>query len=424
MTKNTLKNLISYITVLLFLEPPIFSYYPQLGTITKLYAFLRYAMSFFFLGVLLIVVINKIYNYSNIYLIKNKTNRKEMAILIETNNRSRNFCGILALAIILNLSLIIASFFNHTIYMTFILSCTTRVGFVAFNILMYKELHEKFLDIYAKVLTVFIFVNSLTQIFVESGFQGYGDGRVWFLGLKNTTTPYLLLDISIIALLIFLKYYNKKYLFLCGAVFICSIINRSSTGIIVVSLFVCVIISQHFIKLRKFLNRKILIISYIFLWIFFFVVIYYNHELKISAFIGGLFGKTGTFSGRVNVWQQAISFFKYNYYWGAGIGLEFHPWSDPANVVYSAHNSLLEFLSKFGIFSGCIFAVLVTMVFIKSIKVRNKKISLLLSSAFLLMFLSMQFEALGNNYIFWVQSALPYMLYDKNIKRINLRSNL
>lgn len=423
MTKKKIEIIISIITVILFLEPPLLSYYPQLNIVTKLYAFGRYAASFLFL-IMFVFLASTRYNRSSIRMMKGSDNRKNNIILIENATGFKNIYGIMLFSVFLNISLIIASYFNGTIYMTFVLSCATRVGFVAFNIVMFKELHEKLLDIYVKILTALILLNSATQILISRGFTGSGDGRVWLLGLKNTTTPYLLLDISIIAVLIFLNYYEKKNFIYIWLLLGCTIINRSSTAIIVIFLFTCVIISQYFKKFEKYVNRKILIIGYILLWMFFFVVIYYNRELKISVIIGNIFGKGGTFSGRINIWKQASSFFQDNYYWGAGIGLSFNPWYDQSIVVYSAHNSMLEFLSKFGFFTGCIFALTVTMVFMKCLKIRNKKISILMSSACILLFLAMQFEAIGNNYLFWMQMIIPYMLFDKGLTQIDLRSKL
>lgn len=411
--KGRIQELFCLFYLFIFFEPPILSYYSQLSIVSKAFATMRYFLGILFLVKMLIKSINGDYSRSRTRLFPTTKSHIEFE---RRKNYNTSLC-VFMYAVLLNIMLIIASYNNHTIYLTYVLSCISKIGFVAYNIVAYHKMRSKFFRCYAYLFTCYCVLNMLTQMVVPFGFMGYGDGRVWFLGLKNGTTLYLLLDLIMLAALYEYKHDKRVILFML-LINVCTIVNRSSTAIIVMFLLDIILYYQMFRNRSMIVNKATLLIVFVFLWFFFYAVVYNNAELDISVLVSKIVGKAPTFSGRTDVWQLAIEIYEKNKLWGAGIDVKFHPWGDPVNVVYSAHNSILEFLCKYGIFAAITFCVIMIAVFFQCLFLKNRKHSLLCCGIVLALFLAMMFEAEGNGYLFWSIVTMPYLLTDKKIRVI------
>ena len=380
----SISHAICYLSLILFLEPPIFTYIPQLGILSKLFAAARYVLSFLAVG------------YS---VLRFPKHGKLM----------------LSLCIVLQGLSVFAAYMNGTLYGMFVLSCFTKIGFVLINIEFYDKIKNKLIWAYAKVLGIYILLHMFLQLVYPKGFSGSGDGRSWFLGLKNTATIYFLVFIMCFIILqqigeIKPKTMYKLLIFTNLAV----IINRSSTTIAVAFLFTAYII-VYYTKWRQFLAIFNFRIIFILLCVFFVVIVYMAQESAFTEWIGALFGKNATFSGRTAIWKLAVKYFQSSMLWGVGIDAEFRPWANPYRVVYSAHNSILEFLCKYGIFVAAMFIVICIVIFMRCIKIKDKNLQKTLTVAFLLFFLASLFEAQGNHYLFWSIAVIPYF-YTKSSK--------
>ncbi len=366
-----------YLVVFFFLEPPVLQFFPQLGMVSSLFSAARYGLSL----CLMVHFIAK----------PPKIGRPILAL-----------CGVMQVICVL------AAYMNGSFYAMFMLSCVTKFAFLYANIMLFGKLRDKLLWMYVKLLGVYMFLHMALQLVKPGGLYGSGDMRVWFLGYKNTVTLYVLVFMMLAVLLYQMGSMKKKRMYqLLLFADAAALINMSSTTLAVAFLFTAYIF-VYYTSWRTFLrifNFKVIFIA---LCIFFVVFVYSAKESEFTAWIGGIFGKGATFSGRTAIWEMAVDYFLEDVYWGAGIDIEFAPWSNPNKIVHSAHNSILEFLSKYGIFAGIMFMVICVMIFIRCMNVKDVPVSRSLTVVFLLFFLASLFEAQGNNYLFWVIAAMPY----------------
>lgn len=411
LNKKTLQEFFCILCLFIFFEPPVLSFYSQLSIITKLFGAMRYMLSIFFLAILFFRSINGILRK---LLLLSSDSPKDLGVFGRRNNYSCSL-WILFYAVLLNAILVISAYCNHSIYLTFILSCLSKVGYVAFCILSYHKMKSRFFRCIAVLMTAYCTMHMLLQILIPHGLMGSGDARVWFLGLKNGATLFLLLDLIILGIL-YEKNRSRKLLALIFFVNVCTFINRSSTGIVVILLFDMILYVQMTRRQSRFFNKITLSAAFLFVWGFFYAVVCKNKELAISEFVSNLLGKTPTFSGRVAIWKLAIRTYNHNKPWGAGISLEFHPWADPANVVYSAHNSILDILCRYGMLAAVIFSLIMIFIFLQCLLLKEKKRAVMSCGCIVALFLAMMFEAEGNGYLFWNIVVLPFLFDRQKIK--------
>lgn len=410
-TKEKLDRVFCYFVLFVFLEPPVLSYYPQLSIISKMFGAMRYVLGSVFFVAMFIRSVNGVFKKQRLLLADSP---KKPVVFMGRNNYTRSM-WILFYAVLLNAVFVIAAYCNHTVYLTFILSCLSKVGFVSFFLSSYHRMRNSFFRCIVVLMTAYCTMHMLLQLFIPRGVMGHGDARVWLLGLKNGATLFLLLDLIITGIL-YEKNRSKKLLALILFINLCTIINRSSTGIIVVLLFDMIL----YVKLKRrqslVFNKITLSAAFLFIWGFFYVVVCKNEELMISAFVSKMMGKTPTFSGRVAIWKLALQTYEMNKPWGAGSSLEFHPWGDPANVVYSAHNTILDILCRYGIFAAVTFSLIMVAIFLQCLQLKDKKLAIFSCGCIVTLFLAMMFEAEGNGYLFWSIVVIPFLITDRKIK--------
>ncbi|WP_161980206.1 O-antigen ligase family protein [Streptococcus sp. S784/96/1] len=195
-----------------------------------------------------------------------------------------------------------------------------------------------------------------TQIHYVNGFDPkhpYGDNRAYFLGRKNNATPYLLYVFVCFYLLNnkMTKIVSVKEMAFLVFVFIISVLTRSSTTLICLTVAILIRFLGTSEKVENIYTKSVAGI-----YIFLNSVILSSENQLISGLMGTIFGKS-SFSGRTEIWQLAIKYFKENFWFGYGLDISFVPWTNGA-IVYSAHNTLLDILARYGAITGGILLIL------------------------------------------------------------------
>ena len=99
-------------------------------------------------------------------------------------------------------------------------------------------------------------------------------------------------------------------------------------------------------------------------------IIIFSQSTFLSIFTS-ILGRDITFSGRASIWQLAIRIFENNFWFGGGLNINYNAWTNGA-IVNSAHNTLLDILSRSGIFAGLFFSLILLHCIIGKYKIKTK----------------------------------------------------
>lgn len=238
---------------------------------------------------------------------------------------------------------------------------------------------------------LFSCIQVMTQVLFPVGFDplySTGDNRLYFLGRKNITTPYIV--IGLVGFYLLNKKMNefisvKEILFLGFAGFL-SYLTQSSTAIICCVVF----ISIRMLGLKENVGKLYSLISMV-MYICFSFSIIFSQSAVISTFTA-IFSKNATFSGRINIWQLAIRIFEENFWFGGGLNVNFNAWTNGI-IVNSAHNTLLDILARTGIFPGILFIVLLMNLFLGKYRIESKTLLAMLAS--FMIYITMENSSVG-----------------------------
>lgn len=319
------------------------------------------------------------------------------AVLLFLENRIPSLQ--LGLAAGIEISCVITSLLLGDFYLTYSLSCFSFVGFVALNILIYKADRCFLFSFYRVVLGLYLVADFTTRVLFPEGLVCgmTGDGRVWFLGGKNKLPLYLIC----FAFFCFEKMRRTDALARKGLlsilVLICfmSLYLPSSTSVVaVVFILVFACVSQG--RVGQTIALWVLLLSTA--GFFFLIVLGWGSGFDLSA-LTSLLGKNATFSGRRAIWDMAIQMIGQAPL-GTGVYVEFSPWPNPANVVYSAHNTFLDIAVRLGILP--VFLLGATILSILGAYKRAFPGERAFPFFFTLSILASMMEANQGYYIFWV----------------------
>lgn len=267
-------------------------------------------------------------------------------------------------------SQIVAAYMTQTLYLNYVGGQVFFLGLYAFLkyylLLDYKSVIQ---SVYFLFL-IFILLQILTQLLFPNGFDPLylsGDNRAYFLGRKNATTPYIILSMGSFYILYkkmnqFLSQYEIVMIILFGTM---TFLSRSSTAIVCYLLFILL----RLIGLKENLGKFYTKISFIFYLTITGIIIF--SQSAFLAIITSVLGKDITFSGRVNIWELAIRIFENNFWFGGGLELNYNAWTNGI-IVNSAHNTLLDILSRTGIFAGLFFSLILLNCIIGKYRIKTK----------------------------------------------------
>ncbi|NBI32239.1 hypothetical protein D1643_04975 [Enterorhabdus sp. P55] len=294
---------------------------------------------------------------------------------------------------------VITSLVLGDFYLTYGLSCFSFIGFAALNILIYKADRRFLFSFYRVVLGLYLVVDFATRVLFPEGLicGMTGDGRVWFLGGKNKLPLYLIC----FAFFCFEKMRRsdaltrKRLLGILVLICFMSLYLPSSTSVVAVAFilaFACV--SRR--RVGQVIALWVLLLSTA--GFFFLVVLGWGVGFDLSA-LTSLLGKNATFSGRRAIWDMAIQMIGQAPL-GTGVYVEFNPWPNPDNIVYSAHNTFLDIAVRLGILP--VFLLVATILSILKAYKRSFPEERIFPFFFALSILASMMEANQGYYIFWV----------------------
>lgn len=382
--------LILYFFVLIFLPPQCIYSFSWASYVTAGLAVLRYVFSFVFIMYLLFE------NYYRQFIFS-------------------PFFFFFSLAIIFQ---IIALIENETFYLTAGLSCLTNIGFVAANIIFYHKFKILLLKAYRNVLLIFFALHFLTLVFFPGGLvpELTGDGRIYFMGSKNTVTTYLILVLLVSYLLCVYDSSIKKKNFniLVLMLLIISVLNASSTALAALMIIVAYLIMSYFSKkysnIKKILQKiYILFVFLIIVGFFYFVILLDGGNNVLMNAITSIVGRDVTFSGRRAIWEAAILFILQSPLWGLGLDVKYDVWGNN-QYVYSAHNTILDYGVKYGCISLFLMIISVlVLIKVTTKQIKNENVRFAFICVISLLF-AMMFEAIEGFYTTWVIMLFAYLI--------------
>lgn len=386
--KVNLDTLGKYFIIFIFLPFGCLRAFDEFNTILQMFAALRYVVSIF---TILALFANRLHK-----------NNKNLFTVI---------CGLFC--VILFFSMIA----NATFYLTGALSYLTIIGFVLWNMSFWNRNSKKFIVCYKHLLTFYFTLNFLSQIFIPEGFvEGLkGDGRIYFMGDKNTLSIYAVF--YILCLLIEYKeigdMHKKKLIayFLVLDLFL--FVNGSSTAIIAVGVIQFFYAFSYFIKRKihsktNYFLKTVLTVGLISVIFFVCSVVFLGESADWMNWMTSIFGKSATFSGRIQIWEVARKYIKEFPLWGQGMEVKYDPWGNWV-FVYSAHNTFLDLGVKYGVFAMILFCGVILLLILGIIKKRkfiDSERSLIVLISFLIV---LQFEALGEGRNTWLLMTTIYL---------------
>ena len=283
---------------------------------------------------------------------------------------------------------------------------------------------KKFLKWLFDYLLILIVINALLIIPFPNGLVAAkydsANYKMFFLCIKNGMINWM--SLTAIAGVVYLSCepnakFNRRYNLFLLVAYITIIYTASSTGIILFSLYLIYYIISKVYDFKLSLSKvmPILIIVY-------FGVIILGWQNNLPKIFLSLFGKDASFSGRDNLWNNAIYYFLNSPIWGNGIRenslINFYGRS------YTSHNFFLELLMDGGIFQLCIFAAVIIVLILQISKCNDNDIKNHLTIAFVLFFLSGLTEAHVYQNLWFGVLTLIYMAPKFDIEVTNYKNQL
>lgn len=284
-----------------------------------------------------------------------------------------------------------AAFQSQTLYLNYVGGQFFLLGLYSF--LKHFLLLDCKITIKSLFLTFILFlcVQVITQLLFPVGFDSLhptGDNRLYFLGRKNITTPYIIVGLGSFYLLNkkMNEFISLKEIIFLGLFGILSFLTQSSTAIICYVLFIFI----RLLGLKENIGKLYSLVSMA-VYICFSLSIIFLQSTILSTFTA-LFSKNATFSGRINIWQLAIRIFEENFWFGRGLNVNFNAWTNGI-IVNSAHNTLLDILARTGIFPGVLFIVLLMNLFLGKYRIESKTLLAMLTT--FMIYITMETSSVG-----------------------------
>ena len=277
-----------------------------------------------------------------------------------------------------------------------------------------------FLKSFETLLIIYLIINFITILLFPRGmYIGIGSGydQNWFLGYRNSHILYMFPCIIVNFINSYIKFnkLTKKNLLLIIFLITSSILAKSSTTIVGISLMsVYLIFSRAMAKIKLF-NMKNYFISYI---IIYFSIIIARLQEIFSFIIIDILHKDITFTNRTFIWDYVIEFISKKPIIGYGYELGLKRYVKTRIYrSYHAHNQFLEIVYKSGILGAISFGIIMFLSFFELYKYRKENISKCLSFSFFVLMIMMLTEAYSFQYFIYL------FVFAYNVKHIIIREN-
>lgn len=268
----------------------------------------------------------------------------------------------------------------------------------------------------AKAFSILIYLNAILLIlyprglWIDTEWVGRGDPTRYLFGNYNQIGFVCLLGITAHAMYTLATKEKMKNLIFLIIVSLWSVLTVGSmTSAVGLSILAMYVVLHKHIK-RPQLWLSIFLIFYI---IFFITFIWLGNSIQeihlITSFVEGTLSKDSSFSGRTDIWNNAVELIQQSPW--IGYGVQNVEWNDQHLEGSGAHNMLLTLLLQGGLFLTSIFIFIVLLSVTRAYKTRHKATTLGIVSLCILFLMSL-FEAY---YIQQVFLLLQFVFYSSLI---------
>ena len=329
-------------------------------------------------------------------------------ILFRTNKKS----GILKIFLIFYLLLFISTIMGSKDFNSYGSYVIQAIGTILIVEYYMKKDSKLMIKSIIDCTSILLILNLITILILKNGFDFIKDNRYYFLGIRISFTPYVILLLS--ATLLYDKIQNnkkisKKSIILIVIAIINLIAKSVVTGIVTVAtILFLIIIFQKKAKLNISLNKIMIIYSIIFIGI-----VVFSAQYKIpffSYFLEDVLNKDLSFNNRDIIWSSAIEEIKkrpimgYGITGSGGVEVEF----EYETKVLVAHNQILHVLHEGGFVSLILFIIIFIIISKKLDKYKENYIADVIKSVLTGLLLMMITEVQSQKCIIFFILAISY----------------
>lgn len=270
------------------------------------------------------------------------------------------------------------------------------VSIVAFCVIIYMGIQNNVINLFKSLsllCTILMFINLFSMILYPDGIPAdlYTNklNPIFFMTTDNGTGVFIITTMLFVVISNNLKKSHKPYIveLILSCCLLCAFFSGSTTSMVICFFFI-IYLGIFFRKNKKItFNPIVLSISYLILS----VMIISGLTNIFMLFVEGILHKSITFTGRNQLWHDALQLIKSKFWIGYGRinGDYISIWGGR----YSSHNILLELLLE----GGVITLLLFTLINYKAVKILNIYINLrianILSIGLFLIFIALMMEA-------------------------------
>jgi len=268
--------------------------------------------------------------------------RKVKRILLKSGYFVLVFCA----------SLVLTSAMNGSLYIMYLLGIYNYIGFSALCLKLLKENTQGFFQGGMLLFGGLSIVGCLSIFLFPMGFFNASaiERAVYFLGGKNSAVYYYLLFWMFYAICQsngYIKGNRFLQVFLLVAMTLSTMITKSSSSLVcmlIVGIYMMGIYKSKLIRYMISPKRIIFVMAVL------FTIVVFNSKSNIIGVILKLLGRSSTYTGRTEMWEQAIGMIKEHPFIGNGIEISFTIKIGAGQLIYpQAHNFFLDNMAKYGI---------------------------------------------------------------------------
>lgn len=260
---------------------------------------------------------------------------------------------------IYGLTLIISTVINNALILTSVIIFGTALCVCMLICILIRKDKLYVMELYLKFI---VLINFILMILFPNGFYKTWANDCYFIGNKNEFAQFFIFTLTI-------TYINERkitrsFIFFALISVISCFLGGSSTGIVIITVYMALLILPFKSKLSALLNARI--VNFVPIILSFIITLFFTSITQMPAaahFIQNVLGKELTFTGRTNSWSISYEVIREAPFWGAGWQGGFAYTGD--GRMYACHNGVLSVLTT----RGCIgFALLIALMLVCAIR--------------------------------------------------------
>lgn len=312
------------------------------------------------------------------------------------------------------IGIILASLINQNITVSLVVVAATVLGAcILTDFYMQRCSRINFIKTIIVILGIFIIINFFSMLLYPEGI--YINARGWsnnyFLGYKNSAIYVYLLFMLVVGISCHIKKkkLDIKYYLICLFILFLTIMSRSTTAIITMSMLVIAIVVFQHKKIPKIINVGSMYLTSVIISI---CIIAFHVQDQFNEIFELLFQKNSTFTGRTMIWNAGM------------IKILEHPLCGNGNisfdnitsawVVTQIHNQFMDVMLMGGIILFFIFTLIFFVVSKRILLIKNTSLYNILLFIFCAYFTVFLTEALRSSIsaLMFIGLTITYNLID------------